>query len=91
MPTKNYPGQARHGIAGNSIDKRFALFVVFLALANGGTGAATHMVVTSVTLGGVAQTSPVLPARVGTVAAGIFSELHLQFDGSRLTLGRIFF
>jgi hypothetical protein len=65
-------------------------FVVFLPLANGGTGAATHVTVNSVTLGGVAETSPVLPVNVGSIAAGGFSELHLQFDRSKLTLGRNF-
>jgi len=65
-------------------------FVVFLPLNNSGTGAATHVVVTSVTLGGTAPTGPVLPLSVGTISPGDFSELHLQFDASHLTLGRNF-
>jgi hypothetical protein len=65
-------------------------FVVFLPLANTGNGAATHVTVTSVTLGGIAQTSPTLPLSIGTLSGRDFSELHLQFDATRLTLGRNF-
>lgn len=62
-------------------------FVVLLPVTNTGTGAATLVQVTTVTVGGVAATSPSLPLLLGSIGPGDSNQLVLQFDSSRLTVG----
>jgi len=63
-------------------------FVILLPIANGGGASAKQVRVTSATLGSSSLESPALPLPLGAMAALASCQLVLQFDGSRIILGK---
>src|SRR5215469_2584590 len=69
------------GMLGNSL-------VIVLPIANSGGASASLVRVTSATLGSSTLESPTLPLPLGAMAALVSRQLVLQFNGSRITLGK---
>jgi hypothetical protein len=63
-------------------------FFVFLPLFNSGTADADNVQVTSVKLDRARLTTPPLPVPIGTLSAGDYYELDLQFHKRNLVLGQ---